>query len=92
MDVHIGRYHTDQFECGICERQLGNYEDLETHLNTCEKYKCRWCWQQTSTLPLMKDHIRNEHDNSQQILVEHYKMSRNSSSEVSITVHSGKDL
>ena len=91
MDVHIGRYHTDKFECGICERQMINFEDLEIHLNTCEKYKCRWCWLETSTLPHMKDHTK-EHENPEQILVEHYKMSRNSNSEVSMTVHSGKDL
>ena len=39
----------------------------------------------------MKDHTK-EHENPEQILVEHYKMSRNSNSEVSMTVHSGKDL
>ena len=40
----------------------------------------------------MKDHIRNDHEHNQQISVEHYKMSRNCNSEVSITVHNGKDL
>ena len=49
MNVHIGRYHTDQFECGICEKNLGNSEGLETHLNTCEKYRCRWHWLEVLT-------------------------------------------
>ena len=34
MEVHIGKTHTDNFECGLWEQTFGNIEKLETHLKT----------------------------------------------------------
>ena len=41
MEVHTGKNHTDNFECGLCEHNFVNIGKLETHLNTCEVYRCR---------------------------------------------------
>ena len=91
MNVHIGRFHTDQFECGLCEINLGNSSSLDVHLNTCEIYRCRMCWEEKKTISELRDHLKN-HDNPQHIVIEHYKMSRSSNSEVSITGYKGKDF
>ena len=35
MDVNVGRYHANDFECGICKNKFENIESLELHLQTC---------------------------------------------------------
>ena len=37
MEVHNGKSHTNQKECGICEYKA---ENLEIYLTTCEIYIC----------------------------------------------------
>ena len=32
MDVHIGKFHTDNFECGLCDKDFGNLDKLSVHL------------------------------------------------------------
>ena len=34
MEIHLGKSHTDTFECGLCENDLGNLENLSLHLHT----------------------------------------------------------
>ena len=92
MDVHNGRCHTDQFECGLWFRQLGNSSELDTHLNTCERYRCRMCWLETTTLSELKKHLKENHENQENITIEHFKMSRNSNNEVSVKGYKGKEL
>ena len=43
MDIHVGIFHSDDFECGVCHVIFEHQENLETHLKTCEKLKCRNC-------------------------------------------------
>ena len=43
LAVHIGKIHTNDFKCGLCEKVLGNREALEIHLNLCEVYQCTKC-------------------------------------------------
>ena len=40
MDVHIGKCHSEKFECGICDCKTKTIEDLDMHLFSCELYKC----------------------------------------------------
>ena len=58
MDVHVGKYHADDFECGVCENNL---EGLEVHLQTCEKFKCRLCEMMGKTLGELKKHTKERH-------------------------------
>ena len=37
---HTGKTHGDKFECGLCDYIAKDLERLETHLSTCETYKC----------------------------------------------------
>ena len=36
MEVHAGRSHSADHECGLCDYKAKNVEDLETHISTCE--------------------------------------------------------
>ena len=40
-DIYIRDKHT--FKCNVCDIQLKNKEDLDTHLLTCEMYICSLC-------------------------------------------------
>ena len=82
MNVHVSKHHTDLFECGLCERSLENSPNLDTHLNTCEIFRCRMCWQERTTLSDITDHLRKKHKGPQPIIIEHLNMSRNSTTEL----------
>ena len=79
----MGLNHTDNFECGLRESKFGNYEDLETHLKTCEIYRCRRCYYKDTRITNIKNHAENRHRGVQATLVDHMKISRNNSSAVS---------
>ena len=40
MEVHNGKHHANEKECGLCEFNTVNTENLEIHLSTCEMYLC----------------------------------------------------
>jgi hypothetical protein len=40
MEVHLGKEHSANFECGLCEVEAKDLENLEMHLFTCEIYEC----------------------------------------------------
>ena len=63
MDVHMGMSHTDTFVCGICDVSFGNSKDLETHLTTCEIYKCNChsCDFKQTKLSDIKEHLEKDH-------------------------------
>ena len=65
MDIHIGKRHSKQFECGLCESEFRTLDELELHLFTCETYCCNkdTCDEFTlKTLEEMKTHIRETHE------------------------------
>jgi hypothetical protein len=35
MEVHIGKEHSDIFECGLCQFEAQNFENLDIQLNLC---------------------------------------------------------
>lgn len=84
MEVHMGKFHTDCFECGLRER---NIECLETHLYTCEIYRCRRCFHKENSISKIKAHAENKHPGIQATLGFHLKMKRNDKNEVSSTEH-----
>ena len=43
MEVHVGKHHSERFECGLCDNKGKNFDDLEIHLVTCELYRCPYC-------------------------------------------------
>ena len=61
MEVHIGKYHSDNFECGICEYTTESVDNLDIHLTTCKIYECDDCSIRMNTLKDLKAHIVKEH-------------------------------
>jgi 4-diphosphocytidyl-2C-methyl-D-erythritol kinase len=88
MEVHIGKSHTDNFECGLCEINFGNISKLETHLNTCEVYSCRKYNTKETKNSAIKEHVQKKNYNPHQTtLIDHMKICRNEQNEVSKKEH-----
>ena len=75
MNVHLGKHHSETYECGLCECENKNLEDLELHLFTCERYEChqKECNFNSQTISEIKNHIREKHEEGSFI---HLKMNR----------------
>ena len=56
MEVHAGRKHSGNFECGICGYVANESENLEKHLLTCELFTCTRCDLTFSNLTTLKPH------------------------------------
>ena len=72
----MGKEHTNNFECGICNYKSQSKEDLEVHLFTCEIYKCDKC------ISKIKKHKEKQHGISANNNLHHVKMDRNNLIEV----------
>ena len=81
MEVHIKKYDCEKYECGLCDFEARNLENLEMHLTTCEMYKCGVCGKRCNNLEDMKKHISEEDRDSG--YVSHYKVDRHKASEMS---------
>ena len=94
MDVHIGKKHSDKFECGICEFEVTTLENLKTHLTTCERYKCEHCDKRYATLTDVKTHLETDRTELWNGLLEifHLKQNRLDSETIDQKSHFIKDL
>ena len=61
MEVHLGKFHSENFECGLCNFEASDLETLETHLITCELFICYSCEKICKALGDVKKHIENTH-------------------------------
>ena len=67
IEVHVGREHGENFECGMCEFIAEDLESLDLHLLTCEIYKCNKCeivfktYKILSNTLLKMKHIKVQH-------------------------------
>ena len=85
MDVHIGKHHTENYECGLCHLYANSFEKLETHLLTCEIYRCCICEEPQKTektLKKGKEHMETEHEPEDYDSLQHLKLDRNIPDEV----------
>ena len=89
MDVHNGRAHCENFECGLCEFEAGSLDNLDMHLRTCEIYQCWNCAMKEKNVDNMRTHIEKEHG---KFTVIHLKMDRNNFSRVSCRQYSSKNI
>ena len=90
MKVHNQKSHGEQKSCGLCNHEFSENENLETHLFTCEIYKCDSCSQKFKSLPDIKGHISEEHKRNTVIL--HSKINRDNSEHAVEMTHYSKDL
>ena len=81
MEVHIGKQHSEKFECGLCDLEESNFKNLELHLTTWEMYRCQRCEirYKPNQIRDLKKHIVDIH---QQGAIEHLKLDRNDCNEV----------
>ena len=43
MEVHVGKYHGEKEECGMCNFVAKDLEALNLHISTCQIYVCDDC-------------------------------------------------
>ena len=82
LEVHNGKMHTEKFKCGLCEILFDDIHKLETHLTTCEIYRCTRCLTKEKTITGIQAHVENHTDNSY-LYIHHLKTSREDKNEVS---------
>ena len=61
MEMHVKKLHSENISCGMCDLEMINMEELETHLVTCEVYRCGECKIKLKTVSDIKKHINKEH-------------------------------
>ena len=87
MDVHEGKCRKEDFECGLCESNFENVENLELHLVTCEVYQCgdNECKLRAKTIKEIKNHLQEIHGYPMEVM--HLKIDRNNPSEIDSKWH-----
>ena len=73
MEKHIGKEHSDKYECGLCESVFKSLESLETHLVTCETYECVHFYFTSKSMSKTKAQVVKEHEDGDLL---HLKMTR----------------
>ena len=68
MQVPYQKTHVEQISCGLCTHESTETDSLETHLFTCEIYKCNSCGKKFKSLSDIKSHISEEHKKNTLIL------------------------
>ena len=59
--VHVGKEHSEIILCGMCDSVVGNKENLETHMVTCEIYQCYFDDYKFKTLGDLHKHVKGKH-------------------------------
>ena len=78
MEMHVRRKHSELISCGMCMLVVKSEDILETHLVTCEIYKCNECRTKFTTVSDIKKHIKENH-NGKNISLTHLKSNRKNS-------------
>jgi hypothetical protein len=89
MEVHLGKSHSESFECGLCNLEAKDLETLETHLFTCELYICYSCDKRFNNLGDIKKHIEVTHKKASLF---HVKIDRNDPNDISDILYSSDEV
>ena len=92
MEVHFGKEHSENIECGLCDFPAKDQADLDIHLSTCESYKCGACTFVTTTLTNMKTHIEKDHKGTFIAQIVHSKQNRTNKEEFDSHYYTKQDL
>jgi hypothetical protein len=82
MDVHFGKVHPEKLECGLSEFQVDDVDKLNSHIFTCEIYKCERCDKNVADLTELKAHTLANHLEYKYMSIVHAKQSRNNEEEI----------
>ena len=91
MEVHIGKQHLEKYECGLCEFEAQNFENL-VHLNTCEVYQCGGCEKIFKTIKEVETHIEEKQYEDGWHFVYHLKLDRIKSNKVSEKTYHSEEI
>ena len=63
LQVHFGLNHSITKQCGLCDENFKNCEQLEEHLTKCEIFVCSnsGCGNSYVDLPSVREHIKEKH-------------------------------
>jgi hypothetical protein len=95
MEVHLGKEHDPNFECGLCGFVATTLENLELHLFTCEIYICDSCRLRFKSIPDLKKHLHDvEHRivNPKYYTIFHAKQGKTSESEIKSNTYYKEDF
>ena len=87
LDVHHGKCHNPNFECGLCDYLGKTLDKLEMHLTTCEAYICMDCNFRGRFIADIRTHLRKEHSDAN-VNITHAKLDRKDDNAVIETEHS----
>ena len=88
----MGKIHCEKIECGMCDNIFNDLATLETHLSTCETYKCDECNFISFKLSEMKVHPDDQHNGGKGIQVIHSKQNRANNEEYDCTYYTTSEL
>ena len=57
LNVMIGKHHLDTYECGLCDVETKDLENLEIHLVSCAMYNCVGCYIKFKSIKDVKEHM-----------------------------------
>ena len=98
LDVHVGRKHSGNFECGICGFEAKSEENLNIHLHTCETFTCDFCNSSDPDITVrnlsdLMSHLKSKHPKHfKSTCIVHKKMDRNDNDRVSQQTESSSFL
>ena len=92
IEVHVGKDHGENFECGLCEFVAKDLEALEIHLCTCEIYKCEKCADVFKHLSELKTHFVKYHEKEMYRNAEHIKQNRDNKEVYDTRTYKFEDL
>ena len=89
--MHHGRYHSCDFECGLCDYKAKSIKKLNTHLSNCEIYECDDCYFRVTKLSEIKAHLEELHENENTKII-HAKLDRKDENFIIVTEHLRNEL
>ena len=80
LQIHNGMHHSKPVECGLCDFQAKDFDNLNLHIKTCEIYECNECEHVSNNISSIKKHMKSNNDCSIGT-IHHVKISRYSDNE-----------
>ena len=91
LQIHNGKIHMENLECGLCDCKTKDFETLNLHLKTCEIYECNKCEFVANQLSGIRKHMRESNDCSLSTF-HHIKIDRNNDEEAAFTEYEQSEL
>ena len=91
MEVHVGKQHSEIFECGLCNFEAKDIEALNLHLTTCQIYVCEDHYYRTQHMHDIREHLKDKHSNDFSLII-HAKINLKDPETIDQILHSKEDI